>query len=135
MAEEGRRETGERAETAFPVWYWLCGAAALIALVGLLFVDDAPAGRDAPSGDCEVTGRVTDRDGDPVTAFDLRIVAASGRAAPRKISVREDGGTFGFSLPHGTFTISCTADGRAPFERTVTIAARTFWIPITLERR
>lgn len=121
-------------DTSFRIWYWLCGAAALLALVSLLLFDNPSRTIESQDRECEVEGQVTDRQGRAVTAFTITVRSTSGSVRPRRISVNHADGRFAFTVPPGTFILSCWAEGHPPCEETVTVGGQHHWHPIVLGR-
>jgi hypothetical protein len=121
-------------ENGHPVWYWLLGAAAVMALIGLLLLDETPRSAERLGSECEVSGRVTNEEGKPVTAYELTVRAPSGKVPSRRITVTDPEGDFGLSLPAGSFVLSCVAEGYPLHEERFMASGERCWLPITLRR-
>ena len=122
-------------ENGSDIWYWVFGAAAAIALVGLFFVDvDQPEDTNGSESECEVAGRVTDPQGRPVTSFEFVIKEVSGRTEARRIPFSDPKGSFAFTLTPGTFVLTCSAEGFPSREERVTVHPRVqkLWLEIRL---
>ncbi len=119
-------------ENGSRIWYWLLGAAALLALLSLRLFDEGPPAGETTGAECEVEGKVSDTTGNAVTSFQLTVKPTAAGAAQRQFVVTSQRGTFAFSVPRGTFVLTCTADGYTPYERTITVTSDRYWHPIKL---
>jgi hypothetical protein len=103
------------------MWYWLIGAAGVIALLGLFILERD--GRDGGPGrtDCEVTGQVLDAAGAPVGGAELSVSESSGTGGARRFIEENEEGRFAFSIAPGRYRLSCVRDGYEPYEEVLDI--------------
>ena len=106
--------------------YWLFGAAACVALLGLFLLEDS-SNNDSSSDtleddrNSEVTGSVVDSAGNPVQSFCLTITETAKNHPPLSLPITNKRGLFAFSLRPGDYTFSCTAKSYQPYTEVLTV--------------
>jgi len=121
-------------EQVSSVWYWVIGAAALVALVGLAVLE--PSGAPAEkSSEIEVSGCVIGPDGRPVEKFEI-VVVPQGGGEPRRMPFSDPGGRYTFTLAPGDYQVKCTAEGLGSVEEPLTVlpTAERVWLQLIVGR-
>ena len=121
-------------ENVSSTWYWLLGAAALIALLSLVLFESNNGNKEPEDSVCEVTGSVADQDGIAVTDFKITLTPESGKQPVKRLTRKGDKGNFAFSIMPGTFSLSCSAVGYADHKETLKIAPPGVQLRIIMHR-